>query len=193
MVAAKKKDFSSDRHRGPNRVVLLLTLFIGIAVVGGYLALQKPAPTAGKRYEGGNYYIGETRDYQQQTINMTTIDYKVENGKIYLPLEEVKTYKLVYTTYQGKNGEQIPLMAYITPKGRVVAAFAMCEPCRSLSFHIQDNTLVCDTCASRWELENLEGISGGCTAYPPEEMPYEVEGDQIILDEELVKSWTPRV
>lgn len=196
MASRKKEEFTrgNNSYRGPNRVVLFIAFFAAIAVAVSFLALQtSEAPTASQRYERGNYHLGEERNYQGQTIAMTTVDHQIEGGKIYLSLEQVKNNNLVYTGYQKEDGSTIPLMAYITPQGRLVAAFAMCEPCRSLSFHIEDEILVCDTCATKWYLENLAGISGGCTTYPPEEMPYQVENGQIILDEALVKSWTPRV
>jgi len=74
----------------------------------------------------------------------------------------------------------------------VVGAVSYCEPCRSSSFHIRDNELVCDSCYTRWEIETLKGIAGGCMAYPPEEINYQADNGMIILDENDIRSWTPR-
>ena len=56
-------------------------------------------------------------DYSGQTIRMTDIQAKVENGKISIPLDVVKEKKMVRFEYEG-NGVNIPLLAYITQTGK---------------------------------------------------------------------------
>ena len=130
-------------------------------------------------------------DYSGQ-IPMTDISMKLENGKISIPIEVVMEKKMVRFEYEG-NGTKTPLLAYITPAGRVVTAVSMCEPCRSTRFHIQDKTLVCNACSTQWNLETLKGIQGGCLNYPPDVIPSTVEKGQIRIDEKVVTQWKPRV
>ena len=131
-------------------------------------------------------------DYTGQTVQMADIQAKVENGKISIPLDVVKEKKMVRFEYEGK-GLKIPLLSYITLAGRVVTAVSMCEPCRSTRFHIKDKTLVCNACYTEWNLETLQGIKGGCMNYPPEVIPNTVENDRILIDENVVLGWKPRV
>ncbi len=136
--------------------------------------------------------VSEKVDYAGQTVRMIDIQAKVEKGKISLPLKEVMEKKLVRFEYEG-NGVKTPLLAYITLTGRVVTAVSMCEPCRSTRFHIQNKTLVCNACYTEWNLETLEGIKGGCLAYPPDVIPSTIEKDRIQIDEKIVTQWKPRV
>jgi len=131
-------------------------------------------------------------NYAGQTIRMTEIQVKVENGKISIPLQVVKEKKMVRFEYQD-NGLKIPLLAYITQTGRVVTAVSMCEPCRSTRFHIEEKKIVCDACATEWNLETLKGIQGGCLNYPPDVIPSAIEKDHIQIDEKIVTQWKPRV
>jgi uncharacterized membrane protein len=130
-------------------------------------------------------------DYTGQTIRMTDVVARVENGKISIPLGVVKEKKMVRFEYEG-DGMKIPLLAYVTLAGRVVTAISMCEPCRSTRFHIQDKTLVCNACNTEWSLETLKGIRGGCMDYPPEVIPSAVEKDSVLIEEKVVLDWKPR-
>lgn len=131
-------------------------------------------------------------NYAGQKISMTDVSAKVQNGKISLPLETVLEKRLVRFEYES-NGNKIPLVAYITQTGKVVTAVSMCEPCRSTRFHIEGKTIVCNACATTWNLETLKGISGGCLNYPPDVIPSAVEKGLIQIDEKLVTQWKPRV
>ena len=131
-------------------------------------------------------------DYSGQTVRMTDIQAKVENGKISVPLDVVMEKRMVRFEYEGPQGK-IPLLSYITPTGRVVTAVSMCEPCRSTRFHIQEKNMVCNACFTEWQLETLKGISGGCLNYPPDVIPSTIEKNQLRIDETTVRQWKPRV
>ncbi len=136
--------------------------------------------------------VSEKVDYTGQTIRMTDVAAKVEKGKISIPLDTVMEKRMVYFEYTGK-GVKIPLLSYITHTGKVVTAVSMCEPCRSTRFHITGKTLVCNACATEWNLESLKGIQGGCLNYPPDAIPSTVEKGRIVIDEKIVNQWKPRV
>jgi uncharacterized membrane protein len=134
--------------------------------------------------------LNEKVDYAGQSVRMADIQAKVENGKITIPLNELKEKNMVRFEYQG-NG--VPLLAYVTPSGRVVTAVSMCEPCRSTRFHINDRNIVCNACGTEWNLETLKGIQGGCLNYPPDVIPSTIEKDRIQIDEKIITQWKPRV
>lgn len=69
----------------------------------------------------------------------------------------------------------------------------MCEPCNSTEFHIEGNNLICNSCGTTWNLNDLNAISGSCGRYPPDPIPSMVVGNEIQIDEYLVTNWKRRV
>jgi hypothetical protein len=123
-----------------------------------------------------------------------------ETGKVTVPKEIVESNKLVFVdvklenvteefTYLGRkiilssyrNAEYFPLIIMETPKGKIQSGIRVCEPCSSFSFHIIDGKyLSCDACGTRWDIETLQGISGGCMNYPPPKLTTGLATDIII-------------
>ena len=134
--------------------------------------------------------IGSVK-YPAAGYNMQPITASVVNGNIVFPLDEVLTKKFVRFVYSGNNIE-VPLLAYLNEDGKLVTSISMCEPCNSTTFHIKGDELVCNSCGSTWDLNNLNAISGSCGKYPPDPIPSKVAGNEIQIDEYLVTSWTRR-
>ncbi|MEW6663368.1 MAG: Fe-S-containing protein [Bacillota bacterium] len=194
----KKQEFLERKthYRGPNRVGLVLAcLIIGVTVAFLFMGGKGKEQQAERRFEGGNYQLGQTFNYQGQVIPMKDVEYQVEGGQIRLPLDQVLENKIIYsqTSYVMAGGMPKALTAYAAPSGRLAVAMAVCEPCRSLRFHIRGSLLVCDSCGTTWDLNTLVGLSGGCKEYPPEELPYEVKDGIIYISDQLVRSWQPRI
>lgn len=87
----------------------------------------------------------------------------------------------------------MPLLAYLSEEGRIITAISMCEPCNSTAFHINGNELICNSCGTTWELDNLDAISGSCGKYPPDPIPSRVVGNQIQISELSVANWQRRI
>lgn len=192
----KREEFLSGeaRYRGPNRVIFLVFGLVAVVGIAWFVLATRNTAEVPRRWEGGNYNVGRTFNYKNQVISMTDIENKTENGKILISLDQVIESKIIYTeTKYELNGVPKALTAMVTPAGRLIVALAMCEPCRSQRFHIDDNILVCDTCGTRWLLNDLRGLSGGCPEYPPEELPYEVKDGTIYVPEGIVRDWQPRI
>jgi hypothetical protein len=170
--------------------ILISLIIIALLLGGGVFWVVQRKTTVNPKIASQQKVI-ESVDYSGQTIPMTDIGAKVENGKISIPLDVVKEKKMVRFEYEGKD-VKIPLLAYVTLAGRVVTAISMCEPCRSTRFHIQDKALVCNACNTEWSLETLKGIKGGCMNYPPEIIPSTIEKDRILIEEKVVLDWKPR-
>ena len=151
---------------------------ITVAIVGMSLAyLIKATPPAANAAPG--------------RIEMTDVKIEAAGGKVAFDLAAVKNARLVYADYKAA-GKTVPLLAYVSPSGKMVAAISMCEPCSSTRFHIEGKYLVCNTCGTRWELDSLKGISGGCQKYPPQRLTSESSGDKILVSEADVAGWKPR-
>lgn len=124
----------------------------------------------------------------------------VDTGKVTVPQEIVENNKLVFAdvklenateefTYLGRkiilssyrNAEYLPLIIIETPKGKTLSGVRVCEPCSSFSFHIVEGKyLSCDACGTRWEIETLQGVSGGCMNYPPPKLTTGLANGVII-------------
>lgn len=184
----KKEKILGERKKKPYWIPIIFGTIAIILVGVGYLIIQGKTVSESP----SQLKIKGKFDYTDQTIKMTDILAKVNGGKISIPLDTIKEKKLVRFELEG-NGIKFPLLAYITPSGRVVTAISMCEPCRSTRFHIKGNKLVCNACYTEWDIETLKGIQGGCLNYPPDVIPSTIEGDQIRIDEKVVTQWKPRV
>ncbi len=180
----KQQKFTANKKN--NRpIYVAIGLFMVVVVAAGiYLML-------GKSNSPSVFNIGSPVTYSQ-TVQMTDVNNTVENGKIAVNLEEVKKDGIVYTEY-NQNGKKLALTAWVAQNGNVIAAVSMCEPCNGFKFHIEGNELVCNSCGTRWTLDTLQGVSGGCTKYPPDALKYEVKDGKILLDEAQVVAWEPRV
>ena len=185
----KREKVLDEKKKSPR---IFIALIIIALVLGGVTFWMMQRKTTANPKMVSQQKVIERVDYSGKTIPMTDVVAKVENGKISIPLDLVKEKKMVRFEYEGK-GLKIPLLAYITLAGRVVTAISMCEPCRSTRFHIQDKALVCNACYTEWNLETLKGIKGGCMNYPPEVIPSTIEKDRILIEENVVLNWKPRV
>lgn len=132
------------------------------------------------------------QNYQQQLVAQTPVQAVVTGGTIQIPLQAIEANKFIITTYAG-GGRSLKLTSYIAPSGKVITAVSICEPCRSETFHIAGNQLVCNACGTKWDLETLKGISGGCLNYPPDVLESTLENGNIVIAESLVANWQPRV
>ena len=186
----KKEKVLGEKKKKPYWVPISLATVAAILVVVGYWVVQRNTG-ANPKVSSQPTVTGKV-DYAGQSIRMTDVQTTVEKGIISIPLEVVKEKKMVRFEYEN-NGFRMPLLAYLTPSGKLVTAVSLCEPCRSTRFHIEDKKIVCNSCATEWNLETLKGIQGGCLNYPPDVIPSRIEKDRIQIDEKIVTQWKPRV
>ena len=117
---------------------------------------------------------------------------RVEDSKIIIPFSLLLEKKILEFDYDAPT-TVVPLLAYISNEGKLVTAIRFCEPCNSKSFEIEGKELVCGNCGTRWNLNNLRGISGNCQRYPPAPIPSEIVGDHIEIDEQYALNWKSRL
>lgn len=186
----KKEKVLGEKKKKPYWIPISLAAVAAILVVVGYWVVQ--GNTGANPKVSSQPKVSDKVDYAGQSIRMTDVQASVEKGIISIPLEVVKEKKMVRFEYEN-NGFRMPLLAYLAPSGRVVTAVSLCEPCRSTRFHIEDKKIVCNACATEWNLETLKGIQGGCLNYPPDVIPSTIDKDRIRIDEKIVAQWKPRV
>jgi nitrite reductase/ring-hydroxylating ferredoxin subunit len=64
--------------------------------------------------------------------------------------------------------------------GEVFVRASACPPCSSRSFALDRETLVCDTCATRFDAWTGEGIDGACVDYPKARVVCAISGDGLV-------------
>jgi len=190
------QEYIEAQKRKRNQV-LGITLTITLLFVGFFIW-----ETSG-RYEdsnSGNYFFENIPDYSGQKIEMTKIDLRVEDGLVKIPLSVVGENKLIYTEYKDSteriyygNLKVLPIITYISSAGRLIIATGICEPCYGTEFILENKELVCQTCFTRWRNTDLFGLSGGCVKYPPEELMYSLEGGSIVVPQDVLSQWKPRI
>ena len=170
-------------------------LYVGLAIVlfvGALIFYIKAEPSKEAAIIENQPNISDNITYPAVRFDHSySIAYSKE-GKVIIPLDIVKEKKFVKFDYISSN-TTIPLLAYLTEDGKVVTAISICEPCDSKSFHIKGSNLICNSCGTTWNLNNLDAISGSCGKYPPDPIPSKVVGNEIQIDEYLVTGWTRRV
>lgn len=173
----------------------LMAGIVAIAVVAVFLYVKFSAPPATANVEYFGDPVVSPRSYVGKFISMTKVEPTVEDGKVKLPLSEVEQNSIVYFELENDEGTLVPLMAYITPSGRVFAGSSMCEPCRGRTFSLAGETLVCDTCRTTYTIEDHKFISGAtaCGQYPPTNMNAVVENGVIVFEHAEVLNWRIRV
>lgn len=196
---SKKAKFNQKGNS--NSVYLVAGIAIALIVaVAAYIALggdsNNPQTANGGPVTGTQTTTGN--QVQEVTVTPT-----VAGEKLIIKKSDVEKNKIVKFDYDAvkltlKSGAQVPfpLVAYVTPSGKINVAVRMCEPCNGLSFSIIDGKILhCNTCGTQWDLETNQWNGVGaqfCGSYAPEIKPHTVNGDNIEIKIADFKDWLPR-
>lgn len=203
-IAQKRERFAEAGRFPVRRAVTVGAVVAVLVIVGAVFYFQHL-----ESLQAGGIQVMEKVDYPAAQVVMTTLsedETEQDAEGISFPLDSLLDKYVVGLTYQRETsmpegyqmaagGNILPLLAYVAPSGRLVVATSFCEPCRSTSFTIDTtggNELVCDVCYTRWELDTLMGIGGGCFDYPPEEVGAQLIGDRVLVPRGDLESWVPR-
>lgn len=185
----EKKEKLLKKNKLVRLGMIMLTLSAG-AIAASWLSWDSEA--VAKKLAGSQ--VTDRISYKNQNIPMTPVPATMKGGMLEISLDAVKEKKIVSFTYVKKEPQSpLPLMAYLTPSGKLITAVSMCEPCRSTKFHIEGDIMVCNACSTKWELESLKGIAGGCLKYPPDVLSHTLQGNKVMIKEKDILSWKPRV
>jgi len=199
-LAESRDRFESAGHFPAKKLFVAAVLLFGLLAGGitGYELLFGPEEVGGPQ-------VMESISYPPEGAEINHLSDEVEQNEagVTFPLSALKDNLIVGVDYQrtsplpedyqlAAGGNVLPVLAYVTPKGRMVTATSFCEPCRSTEFHLDGNLLVCDVCYTRWDVSTLLGVSGGCFDYPPEEVTASISGDQVVIPAADLEAWQPR-
>ena len=185
----KKEEFlKQDKKRLPLILTSSALILISLALIIWF-------GFNGKTSQGGfGDPIAPERSYIGKLVSMTDIMPDEEEASITIPLDTVIQNSIVYFELENNENQTVPLMAYITPSGRLFAGSSMCEPCRGRKFSLAGESLVCDTCRTTYDIETHEFLSGSrvCGSFPPVYMNPEVDNGIITIDIEEILNWRIR-
>ena len=115
-----------------------------------------------------------------QPIEATWIEPQVIGDVISIPTAEIENYTIVDFRFRTQDMD-MAFMAYELG-GETYVRANVCPPCQSIGFSLDEGTLVCDRCATKFNAMTGEGISGACVGYPKAEVPYWIEGGNIVMN-----------
>ncbi len=196
-----KRERFEEAGRFPVKKAAIAAMVVVVVAVGVFVGIK----AYGNSTEAGGPVVSEGGvNYASTSVEMSvlTSPEKTGAGTVTLSVAELKSKKIggfIYSRstpmpagYDSVQGNGLPLLAYVAPSGRLVVATSLCEPCRSYDFHIEGDQLVCNTCYTRWDLNTLKGVDGGCLDYPPNEVTTVVQGDLIEVQQSELEAWVPR-
>lgn len=201
----EKKDKVMRNKTRLSSTSILIILMVGAMAIGGFLIWRggsdeqqiKP-PKQVRRLT-----VSSPIDYGKKRVDMKSVAYKIAGDKVVISLSEVKKNRLVRFEFRSPkiNVRQrnfagkpvLPVMALIVPSGKLMVGVSYCEPCRSTTFHTEeDMSLTCNVCGTKWDAESLIAWSGACMPFPPDEVKVDVKGDKILIPKAYLESWQPR-
>lgn len=129
--------------------------------------------------------------YRDEEIRSTAVTATMVNGKIAVPLRQVQEHRLV-RFFDPEGIQEIPVIAYITPQGKLVTAISRSDHCGSTDFYLKGNNIHCASCPSYWNMASLEAYAC-CQRYYPDPIPSTVSGDMVVIEPSLVREWQGRL
>ena len=114
-----------------------------------------------------------------QVVASTQINARVDGDNVSISAAEVQNATNTRFAVKTPLGDTT-YMAYILDKELYVRA-SVCPPCRSLSFTLDGNTLVCDRCGTVFDAGTGAGIKGACVNYPKAQVPYTITDGKIVM------------
>lgn len=124
-------------------------------------------------------------------VTSKSVKARIDNNDIILDVETVTSMGLV--RFEDPEGIQsIPIIAYVTPRGKIVTAMSISESCRSTDFYLQGSNIHCASCPSYWHMESLEAYAC-CQKYYPEPIPSVVERGILRISKNTVRDWRTRI
>lgn len=190
--SSSKRNQFTGKKKNKLPLVIAVIVFAVVVVLGGVLL------TGGNKGHLSDSAFGEplanTRSYVGRVVSMTRVEAAVDREWASIPLELLESEDIVSFEVENNDGFMVPLMAYITPSGRIFTGSSMCEPCRGRTFSLAGETLVCDTCRTTYTIESHEFISGStdCGSYPPVYMKPSVENGMVSIAIDDILQWEIR-
>ncbi len=126
----------------------------------------------------------------QERIDATIIEVKNNISTISVSFASIEQNTIV-KFFDPDKLFNIPIIAYITPRGKIVTAISMSENCTSKEFYLENNNIHCANCPSYWNMESLEAYAC-CQRYYPDPIPSKLVNGEIIIEKSVFANWQKR-
>ena len=123
-------------------------------------------------------------------INSTTVSARVEGPFIIVSAIELREHRII-RFFDPESVQTVPIIAYLTPAGRVVTAMSISENCRSTDFYLEGENIHCASCPSYWNASSLEAYAC-CQKYYPDPLPSTILGNEVRMESAAIRSWQTR-
>ncbi len=186
----QKRTKAPDRDPMPKAKIAIAGLF-GIIVVilviifYNYITIEEHGVIAAQPT------VGDGRFYEDRTVEMVDIESEVRNGNLVFSVDDVLEYELVRVEYKGSTAE-VPVLAYISPHGKLVTAISISEPCNATRFTIIDGAIKCNNCDAKWEVATMQALSC-CPNNYPDPINSEVVGNEVRVPISTLENWRRRL
>ncbi len=175
---------SSNLRIGIIGVFVLITIFL-LVTLYDYIYFEEHDVIAAQQV------VSDPVDYTDREIEMTEISAIVEDGYLIFPLQEVLDHKLIRTEHQSPTAT-IPILAYISTKGKLVTSISISEPSNSSRFTIINNEIHNNNCPSHWELDSMRALAC-CGNNHPDPIPSEVRDGNVFIAVNTIENWRRRL
>lgn len=207
---SKKKGASASTQQNPHPAksraklspAIWLIAVAAVVAVGAIYFLTSGSGTASPSAEEAKY-IGRLlpAGYEEPSVGdggsvsadtpMTPTELQVGDADVSFAAAGLASKRNLGLSYKRADGNEIPLIAYVKPSGKLFVGVSYCVPCKGTGQTLTtDGKLTCDSCGTKRDPESGAGISGACKLYPLDEVPAKVEGDRIVVDKAALDSWT---
>jgi len=143
-----------------NRLVIISAVIVAITGISLYFAL-----------------LGRTEE-NHMPVQAMWVEPDVVGDTVSMPASEVENNRNIHFKVETQTGD-MHFMAYIL-NGEIQVRASSCPPCRGISYSLDRDILVCDTCATTFIAETGDGIEGACVYFPKAPVPYEVINGSIV-------------
>jgi len=117
-------------------------------------------------------------------IEATWIEPQLDGDTVSIAESEIEdnwnTHFKLRTRVDDKS-VRLNFMAYILD-GEIYVRANVCPPCRSVGYALENDILICDTCATTFNAKTGDGIGGACVDYPKAVVPYEITNNQLVMN-----------
>ena len=147
------------------------------AVVAGIIAVSIYFGVSGDGEQGGGV---QSNVPNAAPIEATWIEPQVAGDTVSIPVSEVEDNWHIHFKLNTLDGNK-NFMAYILD-GEIYVRANVCPPCGSIGFALENDVLICDTCATTFEAKTGNGIKGACVDFPKASVSYEIADGNILMN-----------
>jgi nitrite reductase/ring-hydroxylating ferredoxin subunit len=115
------------------------------------------------------------------SIKAKWIEPLVNDSAVSIPFNEVKnSWNAVFKI--SRQGSTLNFMAYALD-GELYVRASTCPPCRGITYSLNGDILVCDTCGTTFKAKTGAGIKGACVNYPKAAVQFKIIDGNIVMSE----------